>query len=60
MEIDTFIQPKQYLKTKEKVIKLVSKSTYDTHTEPPFKQLKILKFYDIFRFQAGKLMHVLV
>ena len=40
------------LKLQKKFIRIVSKSAYDAHTELFFKQLKILKFYDIFRFQA--------
>ena len=40
----------------EKVLRIISRSAFDAHTEPIFKQLKILKLHDIYRFQIGKLM----
>ena len=36
-----------------KVIRIISKSAFDAHTEPIFKQLKILKLSDIYRSQVG-------
>ena len=40
----------------KKIIRIISKSAFDAHTEPIFKQLKILKLSDIYRSQIGKLM----
>ena len=40
----------------KKVVRIISGSAFDDHTEPRFKQLKILKLCDIFRFQVGKIM----
>ena len=42
----------------EKVLRIVSNSAFDAHTEPIFKQLKILKLEtrDIYRSQIGKFM----
>ena len=43
----------------KKVIRIISKSAFDAHTEPIFKQLKILKLSDIYRSQIGKLCFLL-
>ena len=40
----------------KKCIRIISKSSYDAHTEPLFKALRILKFADIYKFQVGKMM----
>ena len=40
----------------KKVIRIISKSAFDAHTEPIFKQLKILKLSDIYLSQIGKFM----
>jgi len=40
----------------KKVRRIISKSAFDAHTEPIFKQLKILKLSDIYRSQIGKFM----
>ena len=40
----------------KKVRGIISKSAFDAHTEPIFKQLKILKLSDIYRSQIGKFM----
>ena len=40
----------------KKVIRIISKSAFDAHTEPIFKQLKILKLSDIYRSQIDKFM----
>ena len=40
----------------KKVIRIISKSALDAHTEPIFKQVKILKVSDIYRSQIGKFM----
>ena len=37
----------------KKVIRIISKNEFDAHTEPIFKQLKILKLSDIYRSQIG-------
>ena len=41
---------------RKKLIRILSKSAFDAHTEPIFKQLKILKRSDIYRSQIGKFM----
>ena len=40
----------------KKCIRIISKSSYDAHTEPLFKALRILKFANIYKFQVGKMM----
>ena len=40
----------------KKVIRIISKSAFDAHTEPIFKQLKILKLSDIYQSQIDKIM----
>lgn len=35
------------------VIRIISKSAFDAHTEPIFKQLKIVKLSDLYRSQIG-------
>ena len=47
---------KRILLLQKKVVRIISGSAFDAHTEPIFKQLKILKLCDIFRFQVGKIM----
>ena len=47
---------KRILLLQKKVVGIISGSAFDAHTEPIFKQLKILKLFDIFRFQVGKIM----
>ena len=47
----------RHIYSQEKVyIRIISKSSYDAHTEPLFKALRILKFADIYKFQVGKMM----
>jgi hypothetical protein len=41
----------------KKAIRTVSKSNYNAHTEPLFKNLQILKLKDIFTFQLSKIMY---
>ena len=43
----------------KKVIRIISKSDFDAHTEPLFKNLKILKFQDIYSFHTLKFMYLL-
>ena len=38
-------------------IRIICKSSFDAHTDPLFKELRILKFMDICRFQIGKIMY---
>ena len=40
----------------KKVLRIISKSSFDAHTDPLFIQLKILKFDDIYKFQILKFM----
>ena len=40
----------------KKCIRIIFKSSYDAHTEPLFKALRILKFANIYKFQVGKMM----
>ena len=47
---------KRILLLQKKVVRWMFGSAFDAHTEPIFKQLKILKLCDIFRFQVGKIM----
>ena len=39
-----------------KVVRITSRSTFNAHTEPIFKQLKILNLYNIYRFQMGNII----
>ena len=36
---------------------MISKSAFDAHTNPIFKNLKILKFESIIKLQIGKIMY---
>ena len=47
---------KRILLLQKKVVRIISGSAFDAHTEPIFKQLKVLKLCDIFRFQVGKIV----
>ena len=38
------------------MVRIISRSTFNAHTEPIFKQLKILNLYNICRLQMGKIM----
>ena len=38
-------------------IRIICKSSFDAHTDPLFKELRILKFMDICRFQIGKIIY---
>ena len=46
---------KKYYPTPEKGGTNYSRSTFPAHTEPIFKQLKILNLNNIYRFQLGRL-----
>jgi hypothetical protein len=51
---DAFTQIRSFTK---KAIRTISKTNYNAHTEPLFKNLHILKLNDIFTLQLSKLMH---
>ena len=40
----------------KKLIRIISKASFDTHTDPLFKDLQILKFHNIYKYHTGKLM----
>ena len=40
----------------KKIIRIISKRKYDAHTDPIFKKLHVLKFFDVYLFQIGKFM----
>ena len=37
---------------------MISRNTFNAHTEPIFKQLKVLNLYNIYWFQIGKIVFV--
>ena len=39
-----------------RVIRIISKSTFDSHSDPIFKELELLKLFDIRHLELGKLM----
>ncbi|XP_068704692.1 uncharacterized protein [Montipora foliosa] len=41
----------------KRVIRIMSKSAFDAHTDPLFKNLKILNLESIYKFQVGKFMY---
>ena len=43
---------------KKKVIRIISRSSSDAHTNPIFVSLRILKFEDIIKLQIGKVMYL--
>ena len=40
----------------KRVVRIITKESFDSHSDPIFKSLKILKFNCIYLFQLGKLM----
>ena len=40
----------------KRAVRIIAKESFDAHTDPIFKNLKILKFNCIYLFQLGKLM----
>ena len=42
----------------KKIIRIVSKVSFDAHTSVLFKEQEILKFSDIYLFQIGKFMYL--
>ena len=43
-----------------RVIRIISKSTFDSHSDPIFKELELLKLSDIRQLELGKLSHSLL
>ena len=41
-----------------RVVRIINKEKFDTHTDPIFKELKILKLDDIYLFHLGKFMYL--
>ena len=41
----------------KRVIRIIAKTPWDAHTDPIFKNLGILKFYDIYLIQLGLFMY---
>ncbi len=44
-------------KLQKKIIRILSRSKYNAHTEPIFKELKLLKLEDILKLQELKLYY---
>jgi hypothetical protein len=44
------------VKLKKRVVRCICRQPYDAHTDPLFKELKILKFGDIYLFNLGTFM----
>ena len=44
-------------KLQKRAVRLITKSKYNSHTEPLFKSMNLLKVEDIFKFHALKLFH---
>ena len=40
----------------KKLVRIISKASFDAHTGPPFKDLQILKFHDIYQNHTRKLI----
>ena len=47
---------KRIVLLQKKVVQIISRSIFNAHTEPTFKQLKTPNLYSIYRFQIGKIM----
>ena len=58
MELFLFYLPflKHFRKGRYNRNRIIFRNAFDAHTEPIFKQLKILKLNDIYRSQIGKFM----
>jgi len=42
----------------KKIIRIITKSTYNAHTNPLFKDLKLLKFLDIIDLETSKFIYL--
>ena len=49
---------KRLINLQKRVIRIVSRSSFDAHTNPIFVSLRILKFEDIIKLQIGKVMYL--
>ena len=49
---------KHLITLQKRVIRIISKSTFDAHTNPIFKNLNILKFENLIKLQIGKIMYL--
>ena len=49
---------KGLINLQKRVIRIVSRSSFDAHTNPTFVSLQILKFEDIIKLQIGKVMYL--
>ena len=41
----------------KRIVRIVNKKPFDAHTDPLFRDLKFLKFVDIYSLHLGKLMY---
>jgi hypothetical protein len=39
----------------KQIVRILSKGKFDSHTDPFFKELKLLKFHDICKLQFGQI-----
>ena len=44
----------------KRLVHIISNQSFDAHTAPLFRELKILRFTDIFLFQLGKFMYLFI
>ena len=51
--------PRRLVSLQKRVIRIISKSTFDSHSDPIFKELELLKLFDIRQLELGKLMFFL-
>ena len=49
---------KRLINLQKRVIRIVSRSSFDAHANPIFVSLRILKFEDIIKLQIGKVMYL--
>ena len=42
----------------KKIIRIISKASFDSQTDVLFKEHRILKFFDIYFYQIGKFMYI--
>ena len=49
---------KRLINLQKRVIRIVSRSSFDAHANPIFVSLRILKFEDIMKLQMGKVMYL--
>ena len=49
-----------FVSLQKRVLRIISKSTFDSHSDPIFKELELLKLSDIRLLELGKLTHSLL